>query len=86
MNKQEATSLLKELLRECVLSAYSFILVEPKPEDTLSVGYKIKIITSRDNKYRQQLLAITKKYGLSAIEKENQIVVYKPKFTSLIRK
>jgi len=60
--------------------------VEPNPEDFLAVGYKIKIITSTDNKYRQQLLAITKKYDLSAIEEEKQIVVYKPKFTSLIRK
>ncbi len=29
MNKHEATSLLKEILRECELSADSFILVEP---------------------------------------------------------
>jgi hypothetical protein len=79
MNKQEASSLLKELLAECKLDSNSFILMEPNPKDHLSLGYKITIKTTVDNECRQQLRAITKKYDLSVIEEQAQIIVYKPK-------
>jgi hypothetical protein len=79
MNKQEASSLLKELLAECKLDSSSFILMEPNPKDTLSSGYKITIKTVVDKECRQQLREITKKYDLAVIEEDVQIVVYKPK-------
>jgi hypothetical protein len=79
MNKQEASSLLKELLAECELDSDSFILVEPNPKDNLSIGYKIQIKTILDNECRQRLREITKKHDLAVIEEQNQIIVYKPK-------
>jgi hypothetical protein len=86
MNKQEASSFLKELLAECKLVSDSFILMEPNPEDTLSTGYKIRIKTILDNERRQRLREITKKYDLAVIEEQIQIIVYKPKSNSLKRK
>jgi len=86
MNKQEASSFLKELLAECKLGSDSFILMEPNPEDTLSTGYKIRIKTILDKERRQQLREITKKYDLAVIEEQIQIIVYKPKSNSLKRK
>jgi|WetSurSiteA1Bulk_404760.scaffolds.fasta_scaffold170224_1 hypothetical protein len=79
MNKQEASSLLKELLAECKLDSSSFILMEPNPKDTFSSGYKITIKTTVDKECRQQLREITKKYDLAVIEEDVQITVYKPK-------
>ncbi len=84
MNKQEASSFLKELLAECRLDSNSFILVEPNPKDSLSTGYKIRIKTVLENECRQRLREITKKYDLAVIEEQNQIIVYKPKSTMLI--
>jgi hypothetical protein len=79
MNKQEASTLLKELLTECKLDSNSFILLEPNSEDTLSTGFKIRIETTMDNECRKQLREITKKYDLTVVEEQNQIIVYKPK-------
>jgi hypothetical protein len=79
MNKQEASSFLKELLAECKLDSNSFILMEPNPKDSLSTGYKIRIKTVLENECRQRLREITKKYDLAVIEEQNQIIVYKPK-------
>ena len=79
MNKQEASSFLKVLLRECKLGSESFILMEPDPKDTLSVGYKIRIKTILDNDCRQQIRKITKEYNLAVVDEQIQIIVYKPK-------
>ncbi len=79
MNKQEASSFLKELLAVCKLDSNSFILIDPNPKDTLSTGYKIRIKTVLERDCRQRLREITKKYDLAVIEEENQIIVYKPK-------
>jgi hypothetical protein len=43
MNKQEASSFLKELLAKCKMDSNSFILVEPNSKDTLSTGCKVRI-------------------------------------------
>jgi hypothetical protein len=83
MNKQEAASYLKEFLTKCNLKSDSFILVEPNPNDTLSKGYKIRIIASMNNACREQVKTITKNHDLAAIEEQNQITVYKPKSTQL---
>jgi hypothetical protein len=83
MDKQEAAIYLKELLAKCNLSSDSFILVEPNPNDTLSKGYKIRIIASMNNACREQTKIITKKHDLAVIEEQNQIIVYKPKSTQL---
>jgi hypothetical protein len=79
MNKQEATSLLKELLAKCKLDSDSFILMEPNPKDTLSTGYKVRVKTVLNNECRCQIRKITKKYDLAVIEEQAHIVVYKPK-------
>ncbi len=79
MNKQEASSLLKILLTECKLDSNSFIFLEPKPEDSLSTGYKIRINAIIDNDCRNQIKEITKKHDLAVVEEQNQIIVYKPK-------
>lgn len=88
MNKQEANTFLKTLLTECKLTSNSFILLEPNPEDTLSTGYKIKIVAIMDNDCRQYIKGITKKHDLTVVEEQNQIMVYKPKsnHTDLILK
>jgi hypothetical protein len=78
MNKLEARSFLKELLAECKLDSDSFILMEPNPNDVLSSGYKIRIITILDGECRQRLREITRKFDLGVIEEQNQIIVYKP--------
>ena len=83
MNKQEAASCLKEFLTKCDLTSDSFVLVEPNSKDTLSKGYKIRIIASMNNACRVQVKAITKKHDLAVIEEQNQIIVYKPKSTQL---
>jgi len=83
MNKQEAASCLKELLTKCNLASDSFILIEPKPNDTLSKGYKVRITASISSACREQLKTITKKHGLAVIEEQNQITVYKPKSTQI---
>ena len=79
MNKQEASSILKELLAKCKLDSDSFILMEPNSKDSLSTGYKIRIKTVLDNECRQQIREITKKYDLAVIEEPIQIIIYKPK-------
>jgi hypothetical protein len=78
MNKQEATSLLKELLAKCKLDSDSFILMEPNPKDRLSTGYKIRVKTVLNNECRCQIREITKRYDLAVIEEQTQIIVYKP--------
>ena len=83
INKQEAASCLKEFFTKCNLASDSFILVEPNPNDTLSKGYKIRIITSMNNACREQIKTITKKLDLAVIEEHNQIIVYNPKSTQL---
>jgi len=79
MNKQEASTFLKELLTKCKFNSDSFILVEPNPKDTLSTGYKIKVNTILNNESRQQIREITKKHDLAVIEEQDQIIIYKPK-------
>jgi|GEM_PF-2154126 len=79
MNKQEASSFLKEVLAKCNMEIDSFVLLEPNPKDTLSTGYKFRIITVLDNKCRKQLRKITKEHNLAVIEEVSQIIVYKPK-------
>jgi len=86
MNKQEASTFLKELLLECKLDSSSFILMNPNPEDTLSTGYKIRVVTLIDNDCRQKVKGITKKHDLAVVEEQNQIIVYKPKSSHLILK
>jgi hypothetical protein len=79
MNKQEASSFLKELLAECKLDSNTFVLVEPNPKDTLAVGYTIRVKTIMDRECRQQIREITKKHDLAVIEEQVEIIVYKPK-------
>ena len=79
MNKQEASSFLKELLAKCKMDSNSFVLVEPNPKDTISTGYKVRIKTVLNNECRQQIKEITKKHDLAVIEEEIQIIIYKPK-------
>jgi hypothetical protein len=79
MNKQEASTFLKELLSKCNMDSNSFVLVEPNPEDTLSTGYKVRIKTVLNNECRQQIREITKKHDLAVIEEHVQIIIYKPK-------
>ena len=83
MNKKEAVSCLKEFLTKCDLTSDSFILMEPNSKDTLSKGYKIRIIAHMSNACRIQVKAITKKHDLAVREEQNQIIVYKPKSNHL---
>jgi len=78
MNKQEASSLLKNLLAVCNLDSNSFILVEPNPKDSLSIGYTIRVKAVLDNDCRMQLRRLTKKHNLAVIEEKTEIVIYKP--------
>ncbi len=79
MNKQEASALLKELLIECKLESNSFVLMEPNLTDTLSAGYKLRVVTDLNRESRQKLKEISKKHNLTVIEEHTQIIVYKPK-------
>ena len=79
MNKQEATSFLKEVLVKCNLASDSFVLVEPNSKDGLSTGYKLRIKTILDNECRQKLREITKEHDLAVVEERVEIIVYKPK-------
>ena len=83
MDRKEASSCLKELLAKCDLASDSFMLIEPKPSDTLSKGYKICIMASMSNACREQVKTITKKHDLAVIEDQNQIIAYKPKSTQI---
>jgi hypothetical protein len=79
MNKQEASTFLKELLTKCKMDSNSFVLIEPNPKDILSTGYKVRIKTILNNECRQQIREITKKHDLAVIEEQIQIIIYKPK-------
>lgn len=79
MNKQEASSLLKEVLVGCKLGSDSFVLVEPNPNDALSTGYKVKVTSILDNECRQKLKGITINHNCAVIEEKSQIIIYKPK-------
>ena len=79
MKKQEASSILKEILAKCNLGEDSFILVEPNSNDLLSTGYKIRVKTILNKECRQKLREITRKHDLAVIEEQNQIIVYNPK-------
>jgi hypothetical protein len=83
MNKQEAASYLKEILNKCNLASDSFSLIEPNSKDTLSKGYKIRIIASMNKACREQVKTITKKHDLAVIEEKNQIIIYRPKSTQI---
>ena len=83
LDRKEASSYLKELLTKCNLASDSFILIEPNPNDTLSKGYKIRIMASMSNACREQIKTITKKHDLAVMEEQNQIIVYKPKSTQI---
>ena len=78
MNKQEASILLKDLLEDCGLDSNSFVLVEPNPQNKLSVGYTIRIKAILDNDCRLQLRRLTKKHDLAVIEEKSEIIIYKP--------
>ena len=82
MNKQEASSFLKELLIKCKMDSDSFVLVEPNQKDTLSTGYRVRVKTILNNECRKQIREITMKYDLAVIEEEFQIIIYKPKSRS----
>jgi hypothetical protein len=83
MDRKEASSCLKELLAKCDLASDSFMLIEPNRSDTLSKGYKIRIMASMNNACREQVKTITKKHDLAVIEEQNQIIAYKPKSTQI---
>ena len=83
MDRKEASSCLKELLAKCDLASDSFMLIEPNRSDTLSKGYKIRIMASMSNACREQVKTITKKHDLAVIEEQNQIIAYKPKSTQI---
>jgi len=83
MDRKEASSCLKELLAKCDLASDSFMLIEPNRSDTLSKGYKIRIMASMSNACREQVKTITKKHNLAVIENQNQIIAYKPKSTQI---
>jgi hypothetical protein len=83
VDKKQASKFLKTLLTECKLDSNSYVLVDPAPEDALSTGYKIKVKAIMDNDCRQQIKRITKKHNLAVSEEQDQIVVYKPKSSSL---
>ncbi|MGA3061436.1 MAG: hypothetical protein ABSD92_13860 [Candidatus Bathyarchaeia archaeon] len=83
MDRKEASSCLKELLAKCDIASDSFMLIEPNRSDTLSKGYKIRIMASMSNACREQVKTITKKHDLAVIEEQNQIIAYKPKSTQI---
>ena len=83
MDRKEASSCLKELLAKCDLASDSFMLIEPNRSDTISKGYKIRIMASMSNACREQVKTITKKHDLAVIEEQNQIIAYKPKSTQI---
>ena len=83
LDKKQASKFLKTLLIECKLDSNSYVLVDPNPKDALSTGYKIKVKTIMNNDCRQQIKRITKKHNLAVKEEPDQIVVYKPKASSL---
>ncbi len=86
MNKQEASTLLKELLVKCKLESNSFILLEPDPKDVLSAGCKIRVKTvSLSKECQQQLKNISREHDCAIIEEETQIIVYKPKSNRIER-
>jgi hypothetical protein len=59
------------------------MLIEPNRSDTISKGYKIRIMASMSNACREQVKTITKKHDLAVIEDQNQIIAYKPKSTQI---
>ena len=83
MDRKEASSCLKELLAKCDLASDSFMLIEPNRSDTISKGYKIRIMASMSNACREQVKTITKKHDLAVIEEKNQIIIYRPKSTQI---
>jgi hypothetical protein len=79
MKKEEAKTFLKKLLENCNLKSNSFVLLEPDPKDTISIGYKVRITVAINNECRQKLKIITKESNLAVIERHSEIIVYRPR-------
>ncbi len=83
MKRNEAVTCLKEiLLRSDVLPEIFSIFGS---DDSVNEGFKIKIYANMDEEFRRKINSITKNFGLSVIELENQVIIYKKEFNGYLK-
>ncbi|MCW4017322.1 MAG: hypothetical protein NWF00_01345 [Candidatus Bathyarchaeota archaeon] len=82
LNRQEATSLLRELISECDdLLSVRGVSLSPVKNDTLaeSGSYELHISCGLDEGLRSRMKAVLLKHQLSMKEKDTEVIVFRPK-------
>jgi hypothetical protein len=80
LDREEATSLLKEITASCQPLANQIALMPPDADDVYSHGYQLHIKTMTLEQDERCMRPIVQKHGLAmAYEKERElIVIYRP--------
>lgn len=79
MKREEAIQVLRTILDECDLTdGYSFSLIPPKPDNPLSVGYKLQLRIPISQAEKSCISEIVTKKGLAMNSIEDLTIIYKP--------
>ncbi len=79
MKRDEAVSCLKEILLGADVPPEFYSILGFESEDPKSEGFKIKVYAQMDEVFRTKIISITKERGLTLLELEKQIIIYKSK-------
>lgn len=77
MERNEAVTYLKELLRQCEELAPELVFFET-PKNSASAGYRVHIKGTIHENDRQTVREVAKKHGLEVQEDAGGVVIYKP--------
>jgi hypothetical protein len=78
VDRNEAVNYLKEVLSQCQELSPSSVCFE-NYKDTQTEGYRVYIKGTIYESDREKLRTLAKEHNLAMQEKENEVVVYKPK-------
>ena len=86
LKEDEAEKVLIEVTEACKkIGIVNIILAPPKSNDPLSKGYQIHIKTKPTDSSINVLIPIIQKHNLSFNQKEEEIIIFKPKLIYLNR-
>ncbi len=78
MKRNEAINVLKEISALChALDTYHIMLMPPNADDVHSKGNQLHIKANLDEKTRNCIKPILEKYGLTMVQEENLLVIYR---------
>lgn len=80
MNREEATSLLKEIAEKCNILADAIMLMPPNADDVLSHGYQLHIKSITRDQDADCMKPIVESHNLAMAneEKRDLLVIYRP--------